>query len=111
MLTVEQRVKESLSKGVVLFDAEGELDYINSTAANMLWREQSDDTLYDQLTRRVSRVFEINASRKGNPPEFYMKSGDGDCRIKCSIKRVLGDRYRAILLECSGTQERISSMV
>ena len=106
MISVEQRIKSSLAKGVVLFDANGDLDFVNSTAAGMLWESQGDESLYEQLTKMIGRVFEINESRECNPPEMIMKSDDGARRIKCSIKRVLGDRYRAILLECSGTQER-----
>lgn len=106
MTSVEQRVKSSLAKGVVLFDANGDLDYVNSAAADMLWETQDDESLFEELTRMVGRVFEVNASREINPPDLIVRSDDGARRIKCSIKRVLGDRYRAILLECSGTQER-----
>jgi len=87
MESEELKIFEKIPEGIVLFNEDGSLDYINEVGASWLWGYRKSDELYDAMKDLVNYIA-CNAQHDPIMVTFKNKQAGGE--VKCSISRVNG---------------------
>ena len=85
MESEELKIFEKMLEGIIIFNYDGSLDYINESGANWLWGCSHYDDLYDAIKYLVHRV---NCNAQCDPIMAKFKSKLNDREIKCSVSKV-----------------------
>lgn len=94
MQAVVETIQQAKSRGIVLFDKRGEMCQLNIVAAEIMWNENNKDEIFDEL---VDAVRTMSSSGTKAAAVRKMRFDVRDCEITCTLRKVVGERYRAIL--------------
>lgn len=73
MFKVTKKYLESLSEGIICFNHNGAVDYLNTSAGKLLWGENYADDYYQEITDIVRNLTpeEINLSHIAKPKALH----------------------------------------